>query len=327
LSRQIVQATLQRFLPEEGKVVEIGTGDGQLYERLPPEVLPRVVHTEPFAGASREFRRRHPGVEVLQAPAEKLPFGDGEVAAVIGLCVLDVVKDGNEVARELARVLRPGGRFIHWLDMSTALNDIIGALATTNLVPLPNVFGDPSAAQWPEDLFLAPRHELALVRQILTEHRHPLARPLTQYLAIYEGETFALGPAVAEFIRLQESGEIRNALRAMFRSAFELATPEQRNLLAGFQGRPVSSALHFEQKLKRWFTPEGGFGVELSGIMAAWELAPRSQHASDYMSACVGEQRHLGAVPEVLLCSGATVGSSAETLLELGVFTFVASRN
>jgi len=126
---------------------------------------------------------------------------------------------------------------------------------------------------------------------------------------------------------LQESGEIRAALRAMFRSAFELATPEQRSVLAGFQGRPVSSALHFEQRLKRWFTLEDGFRMEFSGILTAWERSPRSEHAADYMSSCVGEQRHLGAVPEVLLCSDATVGSSAESLLELGVFAFVASRN
>jgi ubiquinone/menaquinone biosynthesis C-methylase UbiE len=326
LSRKIVGATLDRFLPADGKIVEIGMGDGQLRKRLPETLLPRVVHTEPMAAPCREFRRHSPDVPVLQAPAEKLPFADAEVAAVLGLCVLDVVDDGAEVARELARVLAPGGRFIHWLDMSTMLNGIIEAVVPGRLIPLPNVFSDPSASQWPEDLFLAPRRELELVASVLARHQHPLATPMQQYLSVYARSPFELGPAVAEFIQLQESGEIRAALQSMFRAAFELAGPELRQELADFKGRPVSSALHFEQRLKHWFTPQAGFEVELSGIMTAWELAPRSEHDSDYISSCVGEQRHLRSIPDVLLCSDARVGSAAETLLELGVFVFVASR-
>ncbi len=326
LSRKIIASTLERYLPEQGPLVEIGMGDGQLYERLPSGVLPRMVHTEPLAAASREFRRRYPSVQVLQAPAEKLPFAAGEVAAVVGLCVLDVVEDQAEVARELARVLRPGGRLIHWLDMSTALGDIIGALAARDLVPLPNVFSDPSAAQWPEDLFLIARGELAIIAQLLTTHRHPLAAPLAQYLRLFGAHPFVLAPALAEFVRLQESGEIRAALRAMFRAAYELASPALKPELARFQGRPFSSAFHFEQLLKRSFTEAAGFDVELSRIETAWELAPRPEGGWDYMSSCVGEQRHLSAVPEVLLCSDAMVGTKVESLFELGVFTFVVTR-
>jgi len=326
LSRSIIAATIEQYLPAEGTVIEIGMGDGQLYERLPPGVLPRVVHSEPLAAASRDFRRRHPEVRVRQAPAEKLPFADGEAAAVLGLCVLDVVKDGAEVARELARVLRPGGRFIHWLDMSTALGDIIAAVAATGYVPLPNVFSDPSAAPWPEDLFLAPQQELDVIARLLARHRHPLATPLTQYLGIFTKRPFVLATAVAEFIVLQESADLRAALKAMFRAAYQLAEPELQAELARFQGRPISSALHFEQRLRRWFTPEVGFDVDYSGIMTAWELVPREEGRSDYMSSCVGEQRHLPSIPETFLCSDATVGTTAESLCELGVFTFVATR-
>ena len=236
------------------------------------------------------------------------------------------MKDGAVVARELARVLRPGGRFVHWLDMSTALGDILGALATTEFVPLPNVFSDPSAAAWPEDMFLAPRRELQLVASILVANRHPLAAPLMQYLGIYTKPPFVLATAVAEFIQLQESGEIRAALKAMFRAAFELAPPELKPELARFQGRPFSSAFHFEQRLKRWFTPEAGFDVELSGISSVWEHAPRDATGWDYMSSCVGEQRQLPSMPADFLCSDARVGTTAECLCELGVFTFVATR-
>jgi SAM-dependent methyltransferase len=326
LSRTITHTTLERALPEDGPVIEIGSGDGQLTARLPPALLPRVVHTEPFAAARREFRKRWPEREVVAAPAEKLPFDDGYAAAIIALCVLDVVEDGPAVVRELSRVLRPGGRFIHWLDMSTRLDEIIAALAATGMVPLPNVFSDPSAAQWPEDLFLAPRHELQTIHSILDAQRHALARPLAQYLSIFGRNPFPLATAVAEFVRIQEDATIRSALRSMFRAAFDLASPEQRAALAKFQGRQFSSALHFENRLRRWFTPEDGFQVQLSGVMAASELVPGTDSSVHYMSSCVGEQRHLPTVPDVFLCSDATVGTGTETLVELGVAVFVASR-
>jgi hypothetical protein len=193
-------------------------------------------------------------------------------------------------------------------------------------VPLPNVFSDPSAAQWPEDLFLAPRSELSLVAELLAMHHHPLAPALSQYLAIHARKPFDLATAVGEFIRLQESAEIRAALKAMFRAAFELAGPDLKAKLAAFKGQPVSSALHFEKRMKTWFKEESGFSVELSGIMTAWELAPKAGGDVDYMSSCVGEQRHLPVVPDVLLCSDARVGTQVECLRELGVFTFVATR-
>jgi hypothetical protein len=328
LSRRLVAETLERWLPAEGSVVEIGMGDGQLRERLPEGLLSRVVHSEPQAAASRDFRKKNPNLTVLQAPAERLPLEAGSAAGVLGLCVMDVVPDGAAVARELARVLRPGGRFIHWLDMSTVLAPIVSSLSGTNLVPFPNVFSDPVENQGalPEDLFLMPREQLALVVAILGSAGHGLAVPMKQYLATYSSSPLAVGAASAELVQLQDNAALRNLLKGAFQVAFELASPEARAQLAAFQGRPVSSALHFARRLDGWFGAESGFRVEESRLVRAWESVPRSASSLPYMSCAVGEQRSLSYIPEVLLCSDARPLSDDESLLELGVFLFVASR-
>jgi hypothetical protein len=293
---------------------------------LPDALLPRVTHTEPFAAASRAFRKQHPSVNVVQAGAEKLPFQDASVAAVIGLCVMDVVPDGAAVARELARVLRPGGRFIHFLDMSTMLEPVVAALGDSGLVLLPNVFADPSVGEWPEDLFLVPREQLTLVVAILQATEHALARPLAQYLAVFTASPLAVGKAAAELIQLQDDAGLRSALRGAFRAAFELAPPELRERLAGFQGRSISSSRLFEQRLRGWFGAEASFQIETSSVVRAWEHIAKRPPGFAYMSACVGEQRQLPYAPDTLICTDSQPPSDLETLLELGTFVFVASR-
>lgn len=327
LGRRLIAQTLERYLPD-GPIAEIGMGDGQLRQRLPEPLWPRITHTEPQASASRSFRKEHPEVAVLQAGAEKLPFADGQLAAVVGLCVMDVVPDGAAVVRELRRVLRPGGRFIHWLDMSTVLVPIVASLADTDLLLLPNVFGDPAEGEWPEDLFVLPRAQLALIVAILQQAGHPLARPLGQYLQIFSRSPLAVKTAAAELAQLQDSSALRGALKEAFRAALELADGPLRQSLAAFQGRPVSSSRHFEQRLRAWFGQDAGFHVEASEVARSWELVPRAEadSAFAYSSLCIGEQRHLPYAPERLLCSDASAPDDSQTLLELGIFSFVASR-
>ena len=171
-------------------------GDGQLYRHLPDSLQPRLLHSEPSAAASKSFRKQHPEARVLQAPAERLPLADASLSAVLGLCVLDMVADGPALLRELRRVLRPGGVLIHFLDMSTRLNPLVTELAQSSWVPLPNVFADPSASAWPEDVLALPLSELALVADVLVQSDHPLATPLVRYLqAIREPDGAGAGSA------------------------------------------------------------------------------------------------------------------------------------
>ncbi|MEV0638004.1 class I SAM-dependent methyltransferase [Streptomyces sp. NPDC050619] len=62
------------------------------------------------AGMLRHARGRLP---VALADAERLPVQDGSVPAVIAMMVHTDMPDYPVVLREVARVLRPGGVFVH----------------------------------------------------------------------------------------------------------------------------------------------------------------------------------------------------------------------
>jgi len=328
LGRRLLAEQLTRFVPDEdAPIAEIGAGDGQFREWLPERLLSRITHTEPLAIAAREARKRHPNARIVRASAEQLPFADGELAGVLGSCVMDVVSDAPAVVRELSRVLRRGGIFLHWLDMSTRLNDAFEVLGKADLVPLPNVFSDPSAARWPEDMFLTARTDLALVLEILERHRHPFAKPLRQYLAVFSHVPHTLRPALAEYVQLSESATLRSALQSMFSAATELAEPRLRERLANFQGRPVASARFFENRLQEFFGANSGFEVIFSDIVAEAETFTLGADARvRYVGSCVGEQRELPRIPELRLCPDRPLPEANEGLREFGVFVFVTRR-
>lgn len=326
LSRRVIADTLARYLPSEGEVLEIGAGDGQLRSRLDEGVRARCLHTEPQAAVARAFGAGHPAASLLQAPAETLPVADARFAAVLGLCVMDVVPDPLAVVRELARVTAPGGRFIHFLDMSTVLAPVVETLSKSKagLVAFPNVFSEPVVGEWPEDLFLLSGRQLELIIEVLARHGHELARPLAQYLAAFSGPS--VGAAVAELVQLQDSSELREAVKVAIRFAHSKAEPLVRQQLQTFQGRPVSSSRHFEQRLRHWFRESSRFRVEQSEIVRVWETIPKGDSELTYISCCVGEQRGMPYLPDTLLCQDARAPQELEVLHELGVFVFVASR-
>lgn len=97
-----------------GAVLEIGAGTGLNVPRY--HDVDRLVVSEP----EEPMRRRLIGrvaaasvpVEVVAAPAEALPFDDGEFDTVVSTLVLCSVDDPVAAVREVRRVLRPGGRFV-----------------------------------------------------------------------------------------------------------------------------------------------------------------------------------------------------------------------
>ena len=111
----------------------------------------------------------------MRATAEALPIAAGACGAVVGLCVIDAVADADAAAAEIARVLAPGGRFVHLLDMATLLEQPFAKLAGSGLVPIPNVFGDPGDHEWPLDIVLLQRDWLASLLRFAAGAGHPFA--------------------------------------------------------------------------------------------------------------------------------------------------------
>jgi ubiquinone/menaquinone biosynthesis C-methylase UbiE len=101
--------------PLQGRVLEIGAGTGRNLEMYPAAVT-ELVLAEPdrHMRARLESRARgaRPSVEVIEAPAEALPFPDGHFDAAVSTLVLCSVQDPSRAASELRRVIRPGGRLV-----------------------------------------------------------------------------------------------------------------------------------------------------------------------------------------------------------------------
>jgi SAM-dependent methyltransferase len=98
-----------------GRVVEIGAGTGLNVAHY-PEGLDELVLTEPEPGMRRKLAqkvgRRALPVRIVDSPAERLPFADASVDTVVSTLVLCTVDNPERALREIARILRPGGRLL-----------------------------------------------------------------------------------------------------------------------------------------------------------------------------------------------------------------------
>ena len=95
-----------------GRVLEVGAAHG-INLRYYPDTVTEVVAVEPErhlrADAERAAAAAPMPVDVRDGIAERLPLDDDAVDAAVVSLVLCSVVDPDAAARELARVLRPGG--------------------------------------------------------------------------------------------------------------------------------------------------------------------------------------------------------------------------
>jgi ubiquinone/menaquinone biosynthesis C-methylase UbiE len=99
----------------EGRTLELGAGTGLNLEHYPSAVTDLVL-TEPDPHMQRRLRRRRDAggrsAEVVQAPAERLPFDDASFDTAVLTLVLCTVPNPAAALAEVSRVLRPGGRLL-----------------------------------------------------------------------------------------------------------------------------------------------------------------------------------------------------------------------
>ena len=123
-----------------GRVVEIGAGTGRNLEFYGDGV--ELTVTEPDSHMARRLEQRieergRP-VELVQAPAEDLPFEDGQFDVAVSTLVLCGVDDQARALGEVRRVLKPGGELIfiehvrsdepklaRWQDRLNPLNRVV----------------------------------------------------------------------------------------------------------------------------------------------------------------------------------------------------------
>jgi SAM-dependent methyltransferase len=104
------------------RVLDIGTGDGQVARRIHAGHAGHAGHGGLVVGLDGarnqvvEARRRGPDVSYLQGEALGLPFAASSFDAVVACLVFEHLDDLEGSIQEVARVLRPGGRFVLMLN-------------------------------------------------------------------------------------------------------------------------------------------------------------------------------------------------------------------
>src|SRR2546421_9176365 len=103
---------LEDFSSVRGRVLDVGWGAGSVAKAVKRErgdlgVFGCDASRSAIAAASTS----PDGVDFRLATAERLPFGDSELNFVWIFDVLEHVEDPEQVLREVARVLKPGGGF------------------------------------------------------------------------------------------------------------------------------------------------------------------------------------------------------------------------
>ncbi|MDX6665823.1 MAG: hypothetical protein QOG68_2029 [Solirubrobacteraceae bacterium] len=92
------------------RALDVGCGPGALSAELAGRLgAANVSAAEPSEQFAEACRARLPGVEVVAAAAESLPFADDAFDATLAQLVVNFMHDPAAGVREMTRVTRPGG--------------------------------------------------------------------------------------------------------------------------------------------------------------------------------------------------------------------------
>jgi len=97
-------------------VLDVGTGEGQLARLAATAGATRVVGVDPSWGQLQEATARGGDPRYLRGAATSLPFRTAAFDVALACLVFEHIDGMEEAIAEVGRVLRPGGRFLFFLN-------------------------------------------------------------------------------------------------------------------------------------------------------------------------------------------------------------------
>jgi ubiquinone/menaquinone biosynthesis C-methylase UbiE len=123
-SRKRLNALLEQCLPRRGdglRLLDVGCGTGHHLARLRRRGFD-VAGVDGSGEMLERARLNNPGVDLRLADVERLPFQDARFDYVISVEVLRYLPKPGPSLREMARVLKPGGRCLATAAPQLSLN-------------------------------------------------------------------------------------------------------------------------------------------------------------------------------------------------------------
>jgi demethylmenaquinone methyltransferase/2-methoxy-6-polyprenyl-1,4-benzoquinol methylase len=97
-------------LPARGRLLDIGGGTGRLSQFFSDSVDQVIVLDE--SGKMLRQAREKDRLLLLRGHAQRLPLGNCSVERIVMIDALHHLEDQSWAVKEMARILRPGGRFL-----------------------------------------------------------------------------------------------------------------------------------------------------------------------------------------------------------------------
>ena len=160
-----------QLLEGYGRILDLGAGEGQI-ARLLSEQGSKVIGVDPTWAQMAEADARAGGPAYSLAEAASLPFVEDSFDAVVACLVFEHIDPLEPAIDEVARVLRPGGRFAFFLNHPL--------LQTPGSGWIDDHFAEPPDQYWRIGEYLV---ETSLVEEVRKDVFIPFVhRPLHRYI-------------------------------------------------------------------------------------------------------------------------------------------------
>lgn len=167
-----------KWLAGADSVLDVGCGEGQISRLATRLGSGRVIGVDPTWAQVSVARERAGGPAYLRSGAAMLPFGAASFDAVVACLVFEHIEDVDGAIAEVARVLRPGGRFLFFLNHPL--------LQTPNSGWIDDHVIDPPEQYWRVGPYLEEAFSLEEVeKDVFIPFIH---RPLSRYVNALAGE-------------------------------------------------------------------------------------------------------------------------------------------